>query len=239
MDRLDENWLTDGLIDFEYKKYILLAYLKTVKDNFNDKKLFPFMSDLIFHYRNLKLVREKKEIIVENFPKEITKADFKNLKLSYKKLIEDDEIMKELDSIIDFSTNKIKNRLNEGKEIYDYLEKHIEIHPVGLTPINSDEGYIFIGEKSNNTYSIFRYLITIFENSVDRFRAVNFQYLGTFKKMIVETYESIKKNLINNYRELPNPATYLMLSSFEIPFDETYLPMAKRMLVQYLETNSR
>lgn len=31
MERLDNNWLTQELIDFEYKKYVLLAYFKTVK----------------------------------------------------------------------------------------------------------------------------------------------------------------------------------------------------------------
>jgi len=237
MERLDENWLTNGLIDFEYKKYILYAYLTTVKENFNDKKLFPYMSDLIFHYRNLQVVKENKVIIVKKFPTEIEKADFEKLKLHYKKLVGDDEIMKELDSIIDFSSVKIKFCLEEGKEIYDFLENNIEIHTIGLSPLNNDEGYLFLSQKKNADYKLFRYMISVFENSVDRFRAVNFQYLGTFKKLITETFESIKKNLIQKYRELPNPATFLMQSEVEIPYEETYIPMAKRMLVKYVESS--
>lgn len=30
MKTLNHNWLTEGLIDFEYKKYILLSYLQEV-----------------------------------------------------------------------------------------------------------------------------------------------------------------------------------------------------------------
>ena len=29
MEKLSKDWLTQGLIDFEYKKYVLMAYLQT------------------------------------------------------------------------------------------------------------------------------------------------------------------------------------------------------------------
>ncbi len=235
MSNLDENWLTKGLFDFEYKKYILLAYLKTVRENFNDKKLFPYMSDLIFHYRNLQMIKEKKEILHENFPKSISKADFEHLRITYKKLVNDDEVMSELTEIVNFASKNIKSSLEEGKELYEFLEKQIEIMPVGLTPINNSEGYLFISERKNKEFRVFRYLITIFENSIDKYRGVNFQYLGVFRKKLTETYESIKQGLIRSYQELPNPATFLMLSELHIPYEETYLPIAKRMLVKYVE----
>lgn len=31
MDNLQKDWLTQGLIDFEYKKYVLLAYLNKAR----------------------------------------------------------------------------------------------------------------------------------------------------------------------------------------------------------------
>ena len=235
MKNLESDWLTKGLIDFEYKKYILLAYLKTVRENFDDKKLFPYVSDLIFHYRNLQTIKEKKELMLENFPKSISKADFENLRITYKKLVEDNEVMQELSTIVNLASDNIKQSLEQGRELYEFFEKQIEISPIGLTPLNNQEGYIFISEKKNKEYKLFRYLISIFENSIDRYRAVNFQYLGTFKKRITETYESIKQNLIKTHVELPNPATFLMLSELWIPYEETYLPIAKRMLVKYVE----
>jgi len=42
MKKLPTNWLTDGLINFEYKKYLLLAYLKSVEEEFESKRLYPF-----------------------------------------------------------------------------------------------------------------------------------------------------------------------------------------------------
>ena len=76
MEQLKHDWLTEGLIDFEYKKYILLAYLKDIRKRFDVNQLYPFMSDLVFHYRNILKVKESKKLMYENFPETLSKADF-------------------------------------------------------------------------------------------------------------------------------------------------------------------
>ena len=53
MKSLDKNWFADGIIDFEYKKYILLDYIQSVRKCFLQNKLYPAFSDLISNYRNL------------------------------------------------------------------------------------------------------------------------------------------------------------------------------------------
>ncbi|MDB5281955.1 MAG: hypothetical protein JWO06_1030, partial [Bacteroidota bacterium] len=60
METLDKNWLTDGLIDFEYKKYLLLSYLQQAGKNFDERKLYPKLSELVEHYKSLQLFKEKK-----------------------------------------------------------------------------------------------------------------------------------------------------------------------------------
>jgi len=170
MAPLKQNWLTDGLIDFEYKKYVLLAYLNEVKENFDLQKLYPFLSDLVFHYQNLQLLKNNKKILYENFPKSLTKADFKKLKLSYKLVIEDDKMMKELEEIVGYSLPLFQNALNEGKDIYEYVESKVEITPIGVTPIYADEGYMLVDQKDESLLMIYRYQITVFENSKDRYR---------------------------------------------------------------------
>jgi hypothetical protein len=90
MDRLKDNWLTEGLIDFEYKKYQFLAYFKEVKSSFNRVELYPFLSDLVFHYRNLVSLKENHSLLRDSFPKELSQEGLKNLELNYKRMIEDD-----------------------------------------------------------------------------------------------------------------------------------------------------
>lgn len=236
MAELKKNWLTDGLIDFEYKKYILLAYLKKVHQNFENQKLYPFLSDLVFHYKNLMSLKENKKLIYENFPQIITKADFEKLKVSYKKIVEDDDIMKQIEDILEFSIPQFKNLLEEGKDIYEYVEKNMEIAPVGLTPLYSNEGYLFISEYKAPDVKIFRYQITVFESAEEKFRGVHTDYITTEPMGIGSTYEQLKVNLSKRYQQLPNPATYMIESKSYFPFHETLLPVAKRLLVRYISS---
>jgi hypothetical protein len=99
MKGLDNNWLTSGLIDFEYKKYALLAYLQEVEAHFKQVKLYPSLSDMIAHYQNLVQVRDQKQQIAEHFPKEISRKGLENWQLVYNNLVTDDELMAELESM--------------------------------------------------------------------------------------------------------------------------------------------
>ena len=48
MNNLSETWFAEGYIDFELKKYTLLAYLQQVNKYFNENKLYPQLADVIF-----------------------------------------------------------------------------------------------------------------------------------------------------------------------------------------------
>jgi hypothetical protein len=69
MRNLEKDWLTAGLIDFEYKKYLLLAYLQSVKTNFKEKKLYPDLSDLQRHYEYSMYFKDGLQQMAKNFPK--------------------------------------------------------------------------------------------------------------------------------------------------------------------------
>ena len=69
MENLEKDWFVKGLIDFEYKKYILLDYLSKVSKRFANTQLYPFLADLIFHYKNLQNVRNSRASLKQAFPK--------------------------------------------------------------------------------------------------------------------------------------------------------------------------
>ena len=41
MPKLSKDWITEKHIDFEYKKYVLLAYLQEVEKHFEMTSLYP------------------------------------------------------------------------------------------------------------------------------------------------------------------------------------------------------
>ena len=74
MKQLSETWFVEGYIDFELKKYTLLAYLQQINKYFNENKLYPQLADLIFHYNNLIAFRENKKHLQEHFPKKVNRC---------------------------------------------------------------------------------------------------------------------------------------------------------------------
>jgi len=234
MEKLPNDWLTQGLVDFEYKKYVLLAYLKTVKDSFSKVQLYPFMADLVFHYRNLLAIKENKTLLRESFPKEISLEEFQKLELSYRQLIEDDAVMNELETIIEFALPQIKDSLQEGSVIYELVESKCEIAPVGVTPLYAKEGYLFVTQPPEKETNVYRYQMSIFEGSQEQLRSLNTHFIACVEKNTLNTYEQIKLNLIRQYQDLPNPATYLILSKLKFPFSETLMPVAKRLFVKHI-----
>lgn len=232
MTELSQNWVTEGLIDFEYKKYMLLAYLKHVRDNFDGKKLYPFLSDLIFHLRTLQTFQENKNMMYRQFPKSLTVADLTARKLTFQRVVEESELMTELQSIMEFALLKFGESVTLGKEIYDYIADQLDFEPVGISPMYTQEGYFFLHQKESRDVGVYRYQISMFEDSGHRYRSVSTRYLFTSGISLTNTYENIKIEVIRKNNELPNPATYLVYSKIQIPTEETLLPIAKRILVR-------
>jgi len=237
MEKLSKDWLTQGLIDFEYKKYLLMAYLQTVRNSFGKVELYPFLADLVFHYRNLQALKENKALIRDSFPKELSVEEFKKLELSYRAMIEDDAVMSELETIINFALPQIKESLQEGSVIYEYVESQCEISPIGVTPLYAKEGYLFVTQPPEKETTIYRYQMSIFEGSQEQLRSLNTQFIERVEKSTLNTYERLKLDLIKKFRDLPNPAAYLILAKMKFPFSETLMPVAKRLFVKHISAS--
>jgi hypothetical protein len=234
MRQLNKNWITEHHIDFEYKKYVLLAYLQHVSGHFTEQRLYPYLADLIEHYRDLRLLKDNKDQLYQQFPERLNGARLEEFRLVYEKLVRDDHLMQELNSIIDFSLPQMEQALRDGKKIYDFVEEHCRIFPVGLVPLNKDAGYIFLRSGETSETVVYEYHLSLFEGPHERFRGIHVGYVTTYEKGLMNTYESIKTDLLRFHRRLPNPAAYVIESDFKVPFDETFLPIAKRALVRAL-----
>ncbi|WP_207513405.1 hypothetical protein [Longitalea luteola] len=234
MKTLSETWFAEGYIDFELKKYTLLAYLQQVTQYFNESKLYPQLSDVIFHYNNLQALKENKKFLQEQFPKKLTGVQIEKLQLLYEQIIEDDELMQELEDIINYSADKLKTTISNGTEIYEFVEEKLNIFPVGLVPLDTNEGYFFLSEGSHRTTMVYQYRLSFFEKHDEKYRAIRTEYVNDWERNIVNTYENIKAELLRNNRDMPNPAVYSIETELSFPVSETLLPVAKRSLVRYI-----
>ncbi len=238
MKTLSETWFADGYIDFELKKYTLLAYLQEINRCFNENKLYPQLSDVIFHYNNLVAFRENKKFLQEQFPKKVTGIQLEKLQVLYEQMIQDDELMQELEDIIQYSAARLRTTISNGTEIYEFVEDKLTIYPVGLLPIETHKGYFFLSEGTYRSTRIYQYRLSIFEKHDEKYRSIKTEWIGEYNRNMVNTYEGMKLQLIRNRKDLPNPAVYSIETDLSFPVDETLLPIAKRTLVRYISTNA-
>ncbi|MDB5230721.1 MAG: hypothetical protein JWN76_1526 [Chitinophagaceae bacterium] len=238
MKSLSQTWFADGYIDFELKKYTLLAYLKEVNTYFTENKLYPQLADIVFHYNNIVAFRENKKFLQDQFPKRLTGIQIEKLQLLYEQMIEDDEMMQELEEIIQYAAGKMQSTITNGAEIYEFVEENLTITPVGIMPLAYEEGYILLSREAEKATYAYQYRLSIFEKHDEKYRSLKTEFIQSWTRNFVNTYENIKAELIRNRSDFPNPAVYSIESALSFPVEETLLPVAKRTFVKFLSTQA-
>src|ERR1700741_3920768 len=178
MGTLSENWITEHLMDFEYKKYMLLGYLKQVKEHFNEHKLYPDFAELIAHYKNLLRLKNNATSLENNFRKNLKGIDYENLKLVYDEQI-DNELLDELKKIIAFSEPLMANELNKGKSIFDFAEQNILADHIGIMPIYRHEGYFILYPFQSKKITVYNYTFSKVNLLQQEVYGLNTSYFST------------------------------------------------------------
>ena len=236
MKKLSETWFAEGYIDFELKKYTLLAYLQEINRVFRETKLYPQLADIVFHYNNMVAFRDNKKLLQDDFPKRLSGVHIERLSLLFEQVIEDDDMMKELSDIIAYATGKMKKTIDSGTEIYEFVEDKMNILPVGIVPLDTNEGYFFLNNGNQQDTMVYQYRLSIFESQEEKYRSIQTDFIDCWSRGFTNTYEQIKQELIRKKTDLPNPAVFAIETPLQFPIDETLLPIAKRYLVKFIST---
>jgi hypothetical protein len=239
MKKLQKDWLTQGLIDLEYKKFVVLAYLQNVQQHFSDKKLYPDLTELRDHYETGLRFRNRKGTLSASFPKDATGIDPESLTVRYQSRQEDDEYMSEIDSIINFALPRFGQTLTKGQQMADELSANLTLTPIGMLPLRRDEGYLFLHWSSHSQTHIYYFNLNwtglalpglALSTSQTSRQPIQTRYIDSVRKGVGRTYETLKLELIRRRPFLPNPATFMVESKRRLPLEETLLPMAERLV---------
>lgn len=234
--KLSTSWITEGWMDFEYKKYILLAYLKYVREHFDQSRLYPPLAELAEHYENLVALRDNTRKLEGAFPKDIQGINWSRLELTYEKLLGDNQAIAVIGEIVEFAIPEMHTLIAEGKELYNWAEHQMNLEKIGIEPLYKDEGYLMLHPEPGTDVFVFRYQMSLIERYNEKFRALKTEYIETNRRDFVNSFENMKQSLVGRFRDLPNPAAFLIRSRFHLPLGETFLPIARRMLLKELSS---
>jgi hypothetical protein len=231
MGKLTKDWLTENYVDFELKQYLLLAYLQDVKENYRLNKIYPDLAELIDHYKNLFLLKKSQEEIKEHQHKDLTGFDFTNGKLTYSTSDEQHDLFETINQIVDFAMPLIAQNIQDGKTIYEWVEEHVSMKTIGISPLHKDAGYLLLQFSNEKDIYAYQYEMSQINYEDKKYRALHVKEVEQYQSSLSTSYENIKIDLIAKHKDLPNPAVYAFNCSVKVPLQETLLPIAKRYFV--------
>jgi hypothetical protein len=85
-------------------------------------------------------------------------------------------------------------------------------------------------DKTSDVY-IFQYQHSVIVHATENMRALSLNYIAKEEKSIANTFEQIKMNLVKRFKDLPQPAAFLIMSKFSFPMMETIIPVTKRLML--------
>ncbi|HLR32816.1 MAG TPA: hypothetical protein VK074_10015 [Fodinibius sp.] len=241
---MSQNILTLDLFtktqtDFESSQYKVLAGLKTISDEFQHNRIYPHLSHLINLRATLSDILSRLRNLRSNFPKRIKKIDFVNEAIEHEVVFVAGSDLQKVEDLIEWALPHIKAKVEEGRTIYEFVNEELNLEEVGIVPDYTDEGYVFVPDNESSALLVFQYEVSIFESASDTYRSLR----TTFLKAMTQdgahrSPNAIKLDLINENKQLPNPATYAFDTKLAFPFRETIFPVTKRKLMQQLHAES-
>ena len=224
MALFEKNWIANRWVDFEYKKYILLSYLQQIEAKYQESKVYPYLTILRDELKDLQLLQRS-----------LQKSDFDELKLKlFGEQPAEEQRPEEIDNLLQiaaFAVPKISGRLEEGRELEQFVKDSIDFQPVGVIPVQKREGYlIFRQGQWSRTYRYELRRITPGNDNEIHSTHLKTWYVQHCSSSRYRTLNDIKYELIKSQKDLPNPATYAIECHLAFPYPETLVPIGRKLL---------
>ncbi len=229
---LPKDWLTSTGIDRELHRYMLLSFAQRVGARFQERKLYPYLHEVKDHSGDLNALLGDLAA-AKALSRDVTGVDLERSRIVYKEA-GDDEWLAAIADTIDFALPRLKELLEEGDGLRRELEARIRFEPVGVLPLHTREGYLLLREAQEAR--VYAYAVPLYQEMKDdlRYMSVNTRYVASYAVSLACNYEHIKADLVRSARHLPNPATFVFESELPIPRVETYLPLAKQLVLAHV-----
>lgn len=231
--RLPKDWITAPAIDLELKQYILLAYLQGVKRRFDERKLYPHLDELRQRLEELASLARTKDDMSTGLMRDLNGFDPRSGRPTFAPL-EEGAWLRIIDDVIAWSLPELRHMLGSGRELFDELAGQIHFEPVGVIPLNPREGYLLLRE--GNEARVYSYVVPLVQGAGEGVQYLNVttHYITTCTITLSRHYEQIKADLLRQVPDMPNPATFAFETGRALPCIETYLPIAKQLVLDHI-----
>lgn len=228
---------TSTIEDQELSEYKILAALKYYSEQLHRNLLYPSFAELIdINNLLMDIVSQKMSYHKMRAQEKLTSdLEFKNSVSENDDDQYDNPEISNLFDLVIWTVPRLREVLNEGVAIYDFVESQASIEEVGSIPSHITDGYFLISDHQIKEIHVFKFKLSNNSHSVVPMKSLKTTYVDSAENAALDiSPESIKEDLIKRYPELPDPATYFIRVDVDMPFTETILPVVKRKMMKLL-----
>jgi hypothetical protein len=215
------------------KQYLLLAYLQRVQHRFAESKLYPHLDELEQRLKELVNLRRSKEELSAHIHGDLLGFDPTTGKPMHATL-EQTGTLDVIDAVIDFAMPSLQGMLADGKGLRQELAARIQFAPLGVQPLSPTVGWLLL--RTGREARVYHYTMPLLRESQEQYqyRSVVTRYWTTYPVSLCHSYEHIKAKLMHARPDLPVPGTYVLESDTELPYIETFIPLAKMLVYEHI-----
>ncbi|MEM1096738.1 MAG: hypothetical protein AAGJ10_19240 [Bacteroidota bacterium] len=233
MTTLHHNLFLDAGSDLESAQYRILAGLKHVQRAFSETRLYPHLQQLIQVHRTVAAFHEKLRALRTALPKRVIGLDQEQQQLIYAQDTPGDAVLGPVEELIGWGLPQVQRWIAEGQAIFDFVEAHIDVEPVGIGPTEQAVGYLLARTDDADAWQVYRFELSRVARAGEHYRTMRTTRIPIDAHPLT-TPLAVKRTLIRQSPDLPTPATFTLHASVDVPYDETFWPIAKRKLLRYL-----
>ena len=216
--------------DFELSSYRILDSLKNYNNEFNHNRLYPGLSELIELNLQLKDIDDNNlnDIFIENLTKKKSKDD----RFLVETIEVTDDYIQQVVELMEWAKPLVKDAIDEGKILYEFVKKNIYIEEIGLAEANREEGYVLIPDNKKSIIQVLRYDVSMLSLGKKSQRKLNTRVIQCVDKLFVDQAPNeVIMDLFEQFADMPNSSTFICTTDLDFPFTETILPVVKRKLM--------
>ena len=237
---MELDWIIQEPIDYEYKQYLLLDYIKKTGDKLENFELYPAFQELSILYSSAQRVIDHGQFITfkrepEDIDDEILLVDLIYNTIRFK----DSEEMKEILNIAEFASKNFKDLFMIAKSLWSIVNESISLEVINnLDLANGGWGYFYFEYKDE---------MYIYEYRLNKLHKKSVQNKCFIEKIYQGEEVDVEHFIMNNGlfglgKELENEENGYGTDfpRFKITFDQTFplegclLSLSRRKVMNYI-----
>jgi hypothetical protein len=234
-----QQWLTEGLLDSEWKRYRLLALLQQAAAEFEAQRLFPVLPQLELQLQALQEFDAAYRQLEALSPKTLTALDLKNARALY--LNANLPVSKEMEhckEMANFAIPLIQEQVEEGRKIFRTATNELTLNTIGLAPLDVNSGYVMLHPGDTDLVLVYAYLNRMIQGLKQGLYYIHLEFICSYRLSIMNTYEKLRWKLIRYFHHYNSPATWLIESPQDVPLQQLLLPAVRQKLQLQLLTTT-